>query len=91
MKKQEEIYKKKRCEFPTGKDRPENRFKIEFGRVLGSIWEAFGTVWGLFLAILGASGSFGKGSRSSFDNFLEPNGSTMGSKRPFKSILVDLG
>ena len=29
--------------------------KIGFGRVWGSIWEGVGTVWGVFLALLGDS------------------------------------
>jgi len=40
--------------------------QIAFRRVLGSIWEGFGAVWGLFWALLGASGPFFGPSRSSF-------------------------
>ena len=48
--------------------------KFDFGRVLGSIWEGFGTIWGLFWALLGASGSFWGGSKSSFYRALVQDG-----------------
>ena len=35
--------------------------KFDFGRVLGSIWEGFGTIWSLFWTLLSASGSFSGG------------------------------
>ena len=50
-----------------------NAKKVDFGKVLGSIWEGLGTVWdlfwaprGLFWSLLGASGSFFKRSKSNF-------------------------
>ena len=43
---------KNRCNFGIGKYRSKNRKKIGFGRVLGSIWEGFETVWGVFWALL---------------------------------------
>ena len=58
---QRKIYKnsmKNRCTFGIGQERVKNRTKIGFGRVLGSIWEGFGTVWGVSRALLGASWPF---------------------------------
>ena len=48
--------------------------KFDFGRVLGSIWEGFGTIWDLFWTLLGASGSFWGGSKSSFYRALVQDG-----------------
>ena len=48
--------------------------KFDFGRVLASIWEGFGTIWGLFWALLGASGSFWGDSESSFYRALVQDG-----------------
>ena len=41
---------------------------------MGSIWDGFGTAWGLILALLGASGSFLERSRSTFFKALVQNG-----------------
>ena len=38
----------------SGEKRLQNGSKYEFGTVLGSIWEGFGTVWALFWVLLGA-------------------------------------
>ena len=43
-----------------------NRSKISFGRVLGSIWEGFGTVWGVFWTLLDASRPLFGRSKSNF-------------------------
>ena len=40
------------------KKRPKNPLKAGFGRVLDSIWEGFGTVLAVFLALLGAFWAF---------------------------------
>ena len=37
---------KKRCKIGMGEEKTKNRGKIKFGRVLGFIWEGFGTVLG---------------------------------------------
>ena len=57
--------------------------KHGFGRVLGSIWEGFGTLWGVFWPLLGDFCSF-------FDvlnDVFFKHGSKMDSKTPFGSIL----
>ena len=48
------------------KTKPQNVFKSGFGRVLGFLWEGFGTVWALFWALLGAWGLFFGCSKSAF-------------------------
>ena len=48
---------KNRCGFGLGKHTPKNQSKTGFGRVLGSIWGGFGTLWALFWALLAALGS----------------------------------
>ena len=62
----------------------QNMLKSGFGKVLGSIWERFGALWGVFWPLMGDFCSF---------FFYVPNhaifmlGSTMDSKTPFGSIL----
>ena len=45
---------KKQRKFRMGKQRQKNRSKIGFGRVLGPIWEGFGTVWAVLWLLLDA-------------------------------------
>ena len=47
---------------------------MRFGRVLASIWEGFGTVWGLSWELLGASWRIFEPSNSSFCKALAQNG-----------------
>ena len=61
----------------SSKKKPQNALKHGFGRVLGSIWEGFGTFWSVFWALLGAFSPF----------FCFNHGSKMVSKRPFGLIL----
>ena len=44
--------------------------EIGFERVLGCIWEGFETVWGVFWALLGASGPLFGRSNSDFHEAL---------------------
>ena len=64
--------------------------KINFGRVLGSIWEGVGTVLGLFWELLGAFGPFFGRLKSSFYKALVPDGLQEASWIDFGSIWVDL-
>ena len=58
--------RKKRWNFGVGKNKPKIPSKLWFGRVLGSIWGGFGTVLGLFWALLGAFGPFFRCSKINF-------------------------
>ena len=69
--------------FEREKKRLQHMLKSGFGRVLGSIWEGFGTLWGVFRPLLGDFCSF-------FDvlnDVFFKHGSKMDSKTPFGSIL----
>ena len=46
----------------------QNALKSGFGKVLGSIWERFGTIWGHFRALMGASWPFLGRSKTYFLN-----------------------
>ena len=82
---------KKHCKFRVGKQRPKNRSKIDSGRVLASIWEGFGTGWGLSWALLGASWAFFGPSKSSFVKGFVPDGFQEAFWIDFGSIWGDFG
>ena len=52
--------------FGVGKKQPKNALKNEFWRVLGLIWEGFGTVLGIFWTLLGDFCSYFGRSKSCF-------------------------
>ena len=58
---------KNQCKFGVGKKGSQNSTKSGFGRVLGSIWEGFGTVWSLSWALLDASGQVFECSNASLN------------------------
>ena len=49
---------KNQCKFGIAKKQPHDALKTGLGKVLGSIWEAVGAVWGVFLALLGTFDRF---------------------------------
>ena len=63
---------------------PKNQLKIGFGKVLSSIWEGFGRVWGVSWAFLGAFWWFFGRSKSSFFEALVQD-------RHQEAIWIDLG
>ena len=50
-----EKYLKNQCKFGAGQKASKNPTKINFGRVLGCIWEGFGAVLGLLWVLLAVS------------------------------------
>ena len=64
----------------SGKKEPQIGLKSGFGRVLGSIWEGFGTLWGVSWVLLGRSLDLQN------EAFLK-HWSKISSKKPLGSIL----
>ena len=66
--------RKNHCRFGAGQEASKNPTKINFGRVLGCIWEGFGAVLGLLWVLLTVSWPFFGRSKSSFFQALAQNG-----------------
>ena len=70
---------------------PKNRLKFGFERVLGSIWEGVGTVWGLSRVLLDASWPFWERPKPSFFQALGQDGLQEAFWLDFWSIWEGLG
>ena len=77
--------------FGTGKKTSENPTKIDFGRVLVSIWKGFGAVFGLLGVLFAASWLIFERSKSSFFPALVQNGLQEGFWMDFGSLWEDFG
>ena len=69
-----EKYLKNQCKFGAGQKASKNPTRINFGRVLGCIWEGFGAVLGLLWVLLTVSWPFFGRSKSTFFQALVQNG-----------------
>ena len=67
-------YQKNQCKIGAGQKASKNPTKINFGRVLGCIWEGFGAVLGLLWVLLAVSWPFFGRSKPSFFQALAQNG-----------------
>ena len=66
-------YQKNQCKIGAGQKASKNPTKINFGRVLGCIWEGFGAVLGLLWVLLAISWPFFGRSKPSFFQALAQN------------------
>ena len=67
-------YQENECKFGTRQKAFKNPTNIDFGRVLGCIWEGFGDVLGLLWVLLTVSWPFWGRLKSSFFQALVQNG-----------------
>ena len=67
-------YQKNQCKIGAGQKASKNPTKINFGTVLGCIWEGFGAVLGLLWVLLAVSWPFFERSKPSFFQPLAQNG-----------------
>ena len=79
------------CKFGLGKHDAKYGWKIEFRRVLGSIWEGFGPLWDVFWALLVALGRFCGPSKPTFLKALVQDGLQEAFWIHFGSILGGFG
>ena len=80
-------YQKNQCKFGAGQKASKNLTKINFGRVLGCIWEGFGAVLGLLVVLSAASWLFFGRSKSNFFQALAQDGLQEGFWSDLGSIL----
>ena len=83
--------RKNHCKFGAGQEASKNPKKINFGRVLGCIWEGFGAVLGLLWVLLAASWPLFERSKSSFFQALAQNGLQEGFWMDFGSLWEGFG
>ena len=67
-------HQKNQCKIGAGQKASKNPTKINFGTVLGCIWEGFGAVLGLLWVLLAVSWLFFERSKPSFFQPLAQNG-----------------
>ena len=83
--------RKNHCKFGAGQEASKNPTKINFGRVLGCIWEGFGAVLGLLWVLSAASWPLFERSKSSFFQALAQNGLQEGFWMDFGSLWEGFG
>ena len=66
--------RKNHCQFGAGQEASKNPTKINFGRVLGCIWEGFGAVLGLLWVLLAVSWKIKKQHFGKINVFCPQNG-----------------